>query len=335
MPNFGSERSQFSRHGKDGRGATLCRAWLLCTVPGLPRRHALRHRLLCLVGGATIYGGVLVTTFRFRFIDCNSLSSNEKHWVWVHVASHVFSLGGTSIIILWCFRVLKLPQPTCLAVPQVKLIPPGLHYVYCSASAAEDIGICRSGFFLHMKPKDVAVFRWDPENEELIRPENEECIRYADGVRSFDFDRNLGPYPLELREQWAELTRHTTADLVQKIEPISGRVRSKRAEYDAATNPKAAEDCPPIAFQLGKTLPALGLSLPFCLLEVFASIDMIITQYIRVWYTSSACRSSWFSMAFPFFYDLPKHSMEGVFQGKHTCDMSRVVCVFFPPMCGG
>ena len=68
-------------------------------------------------------------------------------------------------------------------------------------------------------------------------------VRYADGVRSFDFDRNLGPYPLELREQWAELTRHTTAELVQKIEPISGRVRSKRAEYDAATNPKAAEDC--------------------------------------------------------------------------------------------
>ena len=124
----------------------------------------------------------------------------------------------------------------------VKLIPPGLHYVYCSASAAEDIGICRSGYFLYMKPQDVAVFRWDPENEELIRPENEEAVRYADGVRSFDFDRNLGPYPLELREQWAELTRHATGELVQKIEPISGRVRSKRAEYDAATNPKAAED---------------------------------------------------------------------------------------------
>lgn len=125
----------------------------------------------------------------------------------------------------------------------MKLIPPGLHYVYCSASAAEDIGICRSGYFLYMKPQDVAVFRWDPENEELIRPENEEAVRYADGVLSFDFDRNLGPYPLELREQWAELTRHATGELVQKIEPISGRVRSKRAEYDAATNPKAAEDC--------------------------------------------------------------------------------------------
>ncbi|CAJ1417106.1 unnamed protein product [Effrenium voratum] len=115
----------------------------------------------------------------------------------------------------------------------VKLVPPGLHYVYSSASST-DVGIARTGFFLYMRPKDVAVFRWDVENEELSRPDSQdEEARYADGVRSFDFDRNLGPYPLELREQWAELTRHATAELVQKVEPVSGRVRSRRAEYDA------------------------------------------------------------------------------------------------------
>eukprot|EP00913_Durusdinium_trenchii_P024807 g23283.t1 len=97
----------------------------------------------------------------------------------------------------------------------IKLIPPGLHYIYSGASAAED---------------------------ELLRTENEEATRYADGVRSFDFDRNLGPYPLELREQWSELTRHATPELVQKIEPVGGRVRSRRAEYDATTNPKGVED---------------------------------------------------------------------------------------------
>lgn len=124
----------------------------------------------------------------------------------------------------------------------IKLIPPGLHYIYSGASAAEDVGIGRTGFFLYMKPKDVVVFRWDPETEELLRTENEEATRYADGVRSFDFDRNLGPYPLELREQWSELTRHATPELVQKIEPVGGRVRSRRAEYDATTNPKGVED---------------------------------------------------------------------------------------------
>mmetsp|Transcript_60035 Transcript_60035/g.140330 ORF Transcript_60035/g.140330 Transcript_60035/m.140330 type:complete len:406 (+) Transcript_60035:28-1245(+) len=128
----------------------------------------------------------------------------------------------------------------------VKLVPPGLHYVYSSASAAEDVGIARSGFFLYMRPKDVFVFRWDPEGEELTRPSPDEEYRYADGARSFDFDQNLGPYPLELREQWAELTRHATAELVQKVEPVSGRVRSKRAEYDESKNggapPEAAQE---------------------------------------------------------------------------------------------
>ncbi|CAE7348047.1 Aar2 [Symbiodinium sp. CCMP2592] len=120
----------------------------------------------------------------------------------------------------------------------VKLVPPGLHYVYSSPRASEDIGLARTGFFLFLKPKDVAVFRWDPEGEELVRPNPDEELRYADGVRSFDFDRNLGPYPLELQEPWAELTRHATAELVQKVEPVSGRIRSKRAEYDAHAETK-------------------------------------------------------------------------------------------------
>lgn len=115
----------------------------------------------------------------------------------------------------------------------VKLVPPGLHYVYCSGSG-EDIGVGRTGFFLFMKARDVAVFRWDPASEELVRPENpEEEERYADGVRAFDFDANLGPYPLELATQWAELTRHASAGLVARIEPVGQALRQKRAEYDA------------------------------------------------------------------------------------------------------
>lgn len=114
----------------------------------------------------------------------------------------------------------------------VKLVPPGLHYVYCSASA-EDVGVARTGFFLCMRPRDVAVFRWDPENEELARlTDTDEEARFADGVRHFDFDSNLGPYPMELSSQWSELTRHASERLVSKIEPVAKVVRSKRAEYD-------------------------------------------------------------------------------------------------------
>lgn len=127
----------------------------------------------------------------------------------------------------------------------VKLVPPGLHYMYCSASS-EDVGVGRTGFFLYMRPRDVSVFRWDPEAEELVRLENpEEEARYADGVRGYDFDAHLGPYPLQLSAQWAELTRHATASLVSKIEPVSHAIRAKRAEYDAR-GPKLQDDAPQV-----------------------------------------------------------------------------------------
>lgn len=114
----------------------------------------------------------------------------------------------------------------------VKLVPPGLHYVYSSASS-EEVGLSRTGFFLWMRPRDVSVLRWDPETEELVRLESsDEEARYADGVRCFDFDSRLGPYPLQLSEEWTELTRYATLQVVSKIEPVAKMVRSKRAEYD-------------------------------------------------------------------------------------------------------
>jgi len=114
----------------------------------------------------------------------------------------------------------------------VKLIPPGLHFVYWSSSA-EDVGAIRTGFFQYMRPRDVCVLRWDKVSEEFCWLENqEESNRFADGVRSFDFDGNLGPYPVDVCSQWEELTRFATVKLVNRIEPVSKKVRSKRAEYD-------------------------------------------------------------------------------------------------------
>mmetsp|Transcript_66814 Transcript_66814/g.118298 ORF Transcript_66814/g.118298 Transcript_66814/m.118298 type:complete len:429 (+) Transcript_66814:48-1334(+) len=165
--------------------------------------------------------------------------------------------NGCSVLILNCPEgvLFGIDYAAWSVGPQfmgIKLIPPGLHYVYCSASAAEDVGISRTGFFLYMRPQEVAVFRWNAETEELVKPESQdEEARYADGVRSFDFDRNLGPYPLELAANWSELTRHATADVVNKIEPVAKVVRSKRAEYDPAILPETkVQDPTPQTIQL-------------------------------------------------------------------------------------
>merc|ERR1719183_3117816 len=66
-------------------------------------------------------------------------------------------------------------------------------------------------------------------------------MRYQDGVRGYDFDANLGPYPHELDGQWKELIRHATADLVERIEPVSKVIRAKRAEYDAGEDQNVSQ----------------------------------------------------------------------------------------------
>ena len=90
----GSE-SQFSarRHGEDGRGTALCRAWLLRTMLGLLRRHALRYRLLCVVGGAAIYGSCLVLTTQSVLVVSGKFSSfwRNKRADWVYFT--IYSIG--------------------------------------------------------------------------------------------------------------------------------------------------------------------------------------------------------------------------------------------------
>jgi A1 cistron-splicing factor AAR2 len=88
-----------------------------------------------------------------------------------------------------------------------------------------------------MESQDVSVFRWDKESEELVRlGDADEESRYADGVRQFDFDANLGPYPVDLASEWQELTRLATPAILAKVEPVARAIRSKRAEYDGDAN---------------------------------------------------------------------------------------------------
>lgn len=43
--------------------------------------------------------------------------------------------------------------------------------------------------------------------------------RYAEGVRRFDFDAGLVPYPLDSYSLWQRLTPHVTAATVKRVAP--------------------------------------------------------------------------------------------------------------------
>mmetsp|Transcript_36493 Transcript_36493/g.46841 ORF Transcript_36493/g.46841 Transcript_36493/m.46841 type:complete len:593 (+) Transcript_36493:113-1891(+) len=96
----------------------------------------------------------------------------------------------------------------------VKLIPPGLHFVFYGARG----GGGRQGFFLKANPGDVIVRSWDPSAEDLsedsgLSDESFENLQQA--VHRFELDGSLGPYPKEEHGTWKSLSKWITEDVLK------------------------------------------------------------------------------------------------------------------------
>ncbi|CAI8012816.1 Protein AAR2 homolog [Geodia barretti] len=108
----------------------------------------------------------------------------------------------------------------------VKMIPPGLHFVYYCAVSKQGDAAPRTGFFHFFKRQEVLVMKWDHKTEDLtdegISTEMVERIRA--GLK--DLDQGLGPYPYDTLKKWVSLSNHISQDLVTRIQPLSGKVTS-------------------------------------------------------------------------------------------------------------
>ncbi|XP_045207760.2 protein AAR2 homolog [Mercenaria mercenaria] len=107
----------------------------------------------------------------------------------------------------------------------VKMIPPGIHFVYYSAKSCS-LGGMRTGFFYNFKQKEVLVKRWDKYNEDIsegpVSPEDRE--RVASNMK--ELDQYLGPYPYDSYKKWVSLTNHITDDLLSRLQPECGTITS-------------------------------------------------------------------------------------------------------------
>lgn len=114
----------------------------------------------------------------------------------------------------------------------VKCIPPGAHFAHI-ALKDEDY-MHKIGFFFHTrefshtKAHSVAheeramcvVRQWDPEIQTFVPlPESDESA-YQEGVRNFDFDENLGAYPMADHPKWKQLSSLITAETIERIQPL-------------------------------------------------------------------------------------------------------------------
>lgn len=107
----------------------------------------------------------------------------------------------------------------------VKMIPPGIHFIYFSAVSRQGDTAPRTGFFHVFKQREIVVRHYDEKAEDLkedVDPEEVERVRAS--LR--DLDRCLGAYPIESWEKWISLTQYIPSAELERMIPKSGRICS-------------------------------------------------------------------------------------------------------------
>lgn len=120
------------------------------------------------------------------------------------------------------FVILNVPEGTEFGIDMkswntgekfrgIKMIPPGIHYVFFSA-VAEGTGDSapRTGFIHNFKTGEFLVKKWDQLNECISNDEvnDEEIVGLKENLRALD--GFLGPYPFDIYDKWMNLTTHIT-----------------------------------------------------------------------------------------------------------------------------
>ncbi|XP_058087854.1 uncharacterized protein LOC131234883 [Magnolia sinica] len=107
----------------------------------------------------------------------------------------------------------------------IKMIPPGLHFVYYSSSNRDGSEFSPIiGFFVVTSPSEVIVRKWHQQEERLVKLSEEEEGRYCEAVKNLEFDRQLGPYSLNQFGEWKQISNYITKNTVERIEPIGGEI---------------------------------------------------------------------------------------------------------------
>lgn len=109
----------------------------------------------------------------------------------------------------------------------VKMIPPGIHFVYYNVTDKYgNVGL-RNGFFHDFKFKEIVAKKWDPKTESIdenYKFSDEEMQRFELNKQSLD--RFLGAYPFEEYKRWKSLTNNLNEKFLNKLLPINHVISS-------------------------------------------------------------------------------------------------------------
>jgi len=108
----------------------------------------------------------------------------------------------------------------------VKMIPPGIHFVYYSAvDMKEKRTSPRSGFFHNFGRGELLARRWDPLLEDMV---DDISIEDVGRLKSdlFNIDKYLGCYPYPSWSKWVSLSNRLSPASLLRLEPLQTKIRS-------------------------------------------------------------------------------------------------------------
>ncbi|XP_073144694.1 uncharacterized protein [Henckelia pumila] len=107
----------------------------------------------------------------------------------------------------------------------IKMIPPGVHFIYYSSSNREGSEFSPIvGFFIDASPSQVIVRKWEKNEELFVKLLEEEEEGYYHAVKRLEFDAQLGPYSLSQYTEWKHLSNYINKATIDRIEPIGGEI---------------------------------------------------------------------------------------------------------------
>lgn len=108
----------------------------------------------------------------------------------------------------------------------VKMIPPGIHFVFYSAVSKEGQTAPRTGFFYNFKSREIVIKKWDEYLEDI----KDEPLNAAEVERLqaniHDMDGYLGAYPYDSLKMWWALVNQVTESVLNRLQPLNKKISS-------------------------------------------------------------------------------------------------------------
>ncbi|XP_005109157.1 protein AAR2 homolog [Aplysia californica] len=108
----------------------------------------------------------------------------------------------------------------------IKMIPPGIHFIFYSSVNSDHQAGPRSGFFYNFASKEIVVKKWSVQMEEIQMDEVSEAEMEKFHDNKQEMDKYLGPYPYERYKQWVSLSNHITDTTLRVLQPDCGFIYS-------------------------------------------------------------------------------------------------------------